>query len=167
LRSAPESESTEKREQGFLDAIARHPKIEVLSGDRRGGPTESDAVTASESLLAKFKDRVDGAFCSSESATHGFLTALSRDELDGRIAVVGFGSSAKIEAALATGALRATVIQDPERMGYLAVVAMHTLLSGGKPEPRIDSGQRLIHFPDLPHVDTRFPLGYSGRPEKR
>jgi len=52
------------------------------------------------------------------------------------------------------GAIEALVVQDPVRMGYLAVTAMHTLLSGGKPEKRIDTGERLLrragHEPPAP-----------------
>jgi ribose transport system substrate-binding protein len=115
---------------------------------------------------------VNAVFCSNESATSGFLTALSRDsrKLAGKVIVVGFDSSKKIEEALTTGALRATVIQDPVRMGYLAVVAMHTLLTGGKPAARIDTGERLIHSPDLPLVDTNDQnrmTGYSEGVKKR
>ncbi|HUR28106.1 MAG TPA: substrate-binding domain-containing protein [Planctomycetota bacterium] len=166
------SESTEQREQGFLDAIAKHPKLEVLSSDKHGGPTEADAIATSETLLANYGDKVNGVFCSNESVTSGFLTALTRDSrgLAGKVVVVGFDSSTKIEEYLATGTLRATVVQDPVRMGYLAVVAMHKVLNGGKPDARIDTGERLIHFPDLPLVDKRDAnrsLGYTDRVKKR
>ncbi|HTF89381.1 MAG TPA: substrate-binding domain-containing protein [Planctomycetota bacterium] len=172
LRYVLGSESTEQREKGFLDAIAKHPKIEVLSSDKHGGPTEADAVAVSETLLSNFGEKVNGVFCSNESATSGFLTALARDSrgLGGKVIVVGFDSSKKIEDALATGALRATVIQDPTRMGYLAVVAMHTRLTGGTPKARIDTGERLIHFPDLPlvdKVDELRTLGYTDRKTDR
>jgi ribose transport system substrate-binding protein len=151
LRYVLGSESTEQREKGFLDAIAAHPGLEVLSSDKHGGPTEADAVAVSETLLSNFGDRLDGAFCSNESATSGFLTALARDSrrLAGKVVVIGFDSSTRIEEALVSGHLRATVVQDPVRMGYLAVVAMHTLLAGGTPERRIDTGERLLRLEDL------------------
>ena len=151
LRYVLGSESTEQRERGFLDAIAKHPKLEVISSDKHGGPTEADAVAVSETLLSNFGEKINGAFCSNESATSGFLTALSRDSrgLAGKVVVIGFDSSTKINQALVGGTLRATVVQDPVRMGYLAVVAMHTLLTGGTPEKRVDTGERLLRVGDL------------------
>ena len=151
LRYVLGSESTEQRERGFLDAIASHPGLTVISSDRHAGPTEADAVAVSETLLANYGTDLNGVFCSNESATSGFLTALTRDSrgLGGKVIVVGFDSSAKINQALVAGSLRATVIQDPVRMGYLAVVTMHTLLTGGAPERRIDTGQKLLKISDL------------------
>ncbi len=151
LRYVLGSESTEQREKGFLAAIAKHPKLIVVSSDKHAGPTEADAVAASETLLSNFGAELDGAFCSNESATSGFLTALSRDsrKLAGKVTVIGFDGSARINEALVDGSLRATVVQDPVRMGYLAVMAMHTLLSGGTPERRIDTGERLFRSADL------------------
>jgi len=151
LRYVLGSESTEQRERGFLEAIARHPGLEIVSSDRHAGPTEADAVAESENLLASYGADLNGAFCSNESATSGFLTALARDSrgLAGKVVVIGFDSSAKIHEALVIGTLHATVIQDPVRMGYLAVVAMHTVLSGGTPEKRIDTGERLQRRDDL------------------
>ena len=152
LRYVLGSESTEQREKGFLDALAKHPGIEVVSSDKHAGPTEADAVAAAETLLSNFGDKLDGAFCSNESATSGFLTALGRDSraLAGKVVVVGFDSSTKIEEALVAGTLRATVVQDPVRMGYLAVKTMHQRLTGGTPERRIDTGERLFTLADMP-----------------
>lgn len=174
LRYVLGSESTEQREKGFLEAIARHPKIEVISSDKHAGPTEADAVAASETLLSNFGESLNGAFCSNESATSGFLTALSRDsrKLAGKVFVIGFDSSAKIDAALALGSLHATVVQDPVRMGYLAVTAMHTLLTGGTPERRIDTGERMVRAAGLPPIEHEprqdrqeklKQLGYDGK----
>lgn len=151
LRYVLGSESTEQRERGFLEAIGKHPGIEVLSSDRHAGPTEADAVAVAETLLSNFGAQLTGAFCSNESATSGFLTALTRDsrKLAGNVTVIGFDSSAKIEEALVAGSLRTTVVQDPVRMGYLAVIAMHTRLTGNAPEKRIDTGQSLLRLEDL------------------
>ena len=38
------SKSTEDREQGFLDALAKAKDIELLSSDKHGGPGEADSV---------------------------------------------------------------------------------------------------------------------------
>jgi ribose transport system substrate-binding protein len=151
LRYVLGSESTEQRERGFLAAVAAHPGLQVISSDRHAGPTEADAVAESETLLANYGADLAGVFCSNESATSGFLTALTRDSrrLAGKVVVVGFDSSAKIHEALVLGTLRATVIQDPVRMGYLAVTTMHSALRKETPQKRIDTGQRLQKLADL------------------
>lgn len=151
LRYVLGSESTEQRERGFLDAIARHPGMRVVSGDKHAGPTEADAVAVSETLLADFGAGLDGVFCSNESATSGFLTALARDSrgLAGKLRVVGFDSSERIHEALAMETLHATVVQDPVRMGYLAVTTMHDVLHGKTPDRRIDTGEKLLRRSDL------------------
>lgn len=151
LRYVLGSESTAERERGFLDAVARHPGLTVVSGDRHAGATEGEAVATAETLLSNFGDVLDGAFCSNESATSGFLTALARDSrgLAGKVTVVGFDSSSRIEEALVAGTLHATVVQDPVRMGYLTVRAMHEKLRGGTPDKRIDTGEKLLRAGDL------------------
>jgi ribose transport system substrate-binding protein len=85
-------------------------------------------------------------FCSNESTTSGFLTALKRNTLarSRGIVVVGFDLSTRIVQALESGALHATVAQDPEDMGYRAVRAMRDRLDGHTVPPRIETSQTLV-----------------------
>lgn len=70
------SESTEQREKGFTDTIAKYPKIIYLAKDQYAGATSDTAQKTSQSLIARFRDQVDGVFCSNESATAGMLRVL-------------------------------------------------------------------------------------------
>jgi ribose transport system substrate-binding protein len=76
MRYAPNSEATDRREQGFLDEIARHPGIEVVSKDQYAGATAESAQRVAQQLVLRFKGQVEGIFCPNESSTAGMLRAL-------------------------------------------------------------------------------------------
>jgi ribose transport system substrate-binding protein len=148
LRYAEGSASTAEREKGFLDAIGAYKGIEVVSANQYGGVTTESAFKASENLLAAHKNpqglTVQGIFCPNESTAFGMLRALEDDGFAGKVAFVGFDSSPKLVDAMAKGHLDATVVQDPIKMGYLAVKAMFEHLQGKPVEKRIDTGATLI-----------------------
>jgi len=145
LRYMEGSASTAEREQGFLDAIARSKEIEVVSSNQWAGATADTAQKASENLLASLKTadgglKVDGLFCPNESSAFGMLRALQSAKLAGKVKFVGFDTSEKLCAALKSGELHGTVLQNPVKMGYLTVKSMVEHLRGGKVERRIDTG---------------------------
>lgn len=77
LRYAVGSASTEEREQGFTDTMAKEfPGITYLSDDQYAGPTSDQAQTRSQSLVTRYRGQVDGIFCPNESSTLGMLHAL-------------------------------------------------------------------------------------------
>src|SRR6185503_1595274 len=77
LRYAEGSASTSEREAGFLDQIkAKFPEIELISTDQYAGATRETAKRASENLLNRFGDEVQGIFTPNESSTAGMLSAL-------------------------------------------------------------------------------------------
>lgn len=147
LRYMIGSESTEQREQGFLEAIAKYPEIELLlpEEEQYGGPDERSATQKSENLLVTLGDRIDGIFTPNESNVSGMLNALGRDQrgLAGKIPFVGFDSSPNIVKALGAGTLHAVVLQDPVEMGYQAVKTMAAHLRGGTVDKRIPTGETL------------------------
>jgi len=148
LRYAEGSASTAERERGFLDAIATHGQIEVVSSNQYGGVTTESAFKASENLLTSHKGAdgltVQGIFCPNESTAFGMLRALEDDGFAGKVRFVGFDSSPKLVDAIAKGHMDATVVQDPIKMGYLAVKTMVEHLAGKPVEKQIDTGATLI-----------------------
>jgi ribose transport system substrate-binding protein len=76
LRYMVGSASTEEREKGFTDTIARYPKITYVSNDQYAGATSDKAQGVSQSLVTRFRGRFDGVFCPNESSTSGMLRAL-------------------------------------------------------------------------------------------
>src|SRR6185503_3066699 len=69
LRYAEGSASTTEREEGFLTEIkAKFPGIELVSTDQYAGATRDTAKRASENLLNRFGDDVQGIFTPNESS---------------------------------------------------------------------------------------------------
>jgi ribose transport system substrate-binding protein len=77
LRYAVGSESTEQREKGFTDTLAKEfPNITMLSDGEYAGPTTDSAQQKAQSLVTRYRGEVDGIFCPNESSTFGMLRAL-------------------------------------------------------------------------------------------
>jgi ribose transport system substrate-binding protein len=145
LRYMEGSESTVQREQGFLDAIAKSKDIEVISSNQYAGATADTALKASENLLASLKTadgglKIEGLFCPNESSAIGMLRALQTAKLAGKVKFVGFDTSERLVAALKSGELQGTVLQNPIKMGYLAVKTIVGHLRGGAQDKRVDTG---------------------------
>jgi ribose transport system substrate-binding protein len=138
------SASTEQRVAGFLDELRKTPGLEVVSASQRSGATAEVAYQNAENLLALFKTggtlKVDGIFCPNEFTTFAMLRALQDGGLAGKVKFVGFDSSEMLVAALRKGELHGLVLQDPIRMGYLAVKTLVAHLRGEPVPPRIDTG---------------------------
>jgi ribose transport system substrate-binding protein len=83
-------------------------------------------------------------FCPNESTTFGMLLALQKAGLAGKVKLVGFDSSEKLQRGLEDGHLSALVLQDPFNIGYVAVKTMVGHLRGEKVETRIDTGATLV-----------------------
>ncbi len=144
LRHFEGSASTAKREEGFLEAIGKFEGIEMISSNQYAGTTTEGAYKASENLLNNFAD-VDGIFCPNESVAFGMLRALQDSGRTKTLKFVGFDASDKLVAALRSGEIDALVLQDPVRMGDLAVRACVDKIQGKTVEPRIDTGVVVVH----------------------
>jgi ribose transport system substrate-binding protein len=137
------SRSTEEREQGFLDALAKFPDIKFLERDKYAGPNESDAIALAENLLSVHGQQVNGIFCANQSTTSGMLTVLRRANLAGKVKFIGFDAGENIAQGIQKGEVHGTILQDPVRMGYDAVRAMHDHLLGKKVDERIETQEAL------------------------
>lgn len=147
LRYQEGSASTQKREQGFVEAIGEHSGLELVSDNRYGGATTESAFQAAENLLLAHQAAdggVDGVFCPNESTTFGMLLALQKTGLAGKIHFVGFDASDKLVQGLKQGHLDGLVVQNPFEMGYLGVKTMVEHLRGEKVEPVVHTDSHLI-----------------------
>ena len=154
LRYQEGSASTHHREQGFLAALAKFPEIKVVSDNQYGGATTESAYAASENLLLAHgaaAKKVQGVFCPNESTTFGMMLAIEKAGLAGKLTFIGFDASEKLVQAVRSGTISALVLQNPFKMGYLAVKTMSEHLRGQKVTPRIDTGAALV---DKANLDT-------------
>src|SRR4051794_38071494 len=81
LRYAEGSDSTTKREEGFLAAMRGQPGIEIVSANQYAGTDVESAYKKGEAILSQHKNpdgslAIDGIFCANESSTFGMLRML-------------------------------------------------------------------------------------------
>ena len=156
LRYAEGSASTTDREEGFLSEIkAKFPNIELVSTDQYAGATRDTAKRASENLLAKFGDEVQGIFTPNESSTAGMLSALQDIGKAGKIMFVGFDSSQIFIDAMRNNQLHGFVVQNPFNMGYLGVRSIVDSLQGRPVEQRVDTGVTVVTKDNLDSADIQ------------
>ena len=144
LRYAEGSASTTEREEGFLKTIKKFPEIQLVSTDQYAGATRDTAKRASENLLNRFGDEVQGIFTPNESSTAGMLLALQDIGKAGKVSFVGFDSSQTFIDAINKNELHGIVVQNPFNMGYLGVKTMVDSLQGKPVNKKIDTGVMLV-----------------------
>lgn len=148
--------STEQREKGFLDKInSDFPKIEIVSSNQFAGATRDTAKTATENLMNRYGNEVQGLFTPNESSTAGALLALEDTGKAGKIRFIGFDTSEIFTQAMQQKKLDGIVVQNPFRMGELGVKTMVDHLLGKPIESRIDTGVTLITASTLDQPDSQ------------
>ena len=145
LRYAEGHDSTTKREEGFLAAMKANPAIEVVSSNQYVGTDVEEAYKRTESILSTYKKpdgslTIDGIFCANESSSFAAMRVLKDNGWAGKLHFVGFDSSDNLVKGLQEGTLDGLVLQDPVKMGYLAIKTLVAHIKGDKVEPRIDTG---------------------------
>jgi len=141
LRYQVGSASTDNRERGFLDEMAKHPGLKMVSSDQYAGATAADAMTVAQSLLVAFPEgKVDGIFCPNESSAFAMLQALSNAGRLGKVKYVAFDVSPQLLGALRKGGIEGLVVQNPERMGCEGVKMVVAHIRGETVPKRIDTG---------------------------
>jgi ribose transport system substrate-binding protein len=169
LRYQVGSESTDQREKGFEDYVSKviaeqkaagQPTITWLSKDKYAGATEETALKEMNPLLNNLRDRgIDGIFAPNESSAGGTLAALRSLQLNKKVKLVGFDSSAPLLDALRDGDIDGLILQDPYRMGYLGVWTLVQHLEGYNVAPdgnKVQStGENVITKENLDASSTR------------
>lgn len=136
------SASTEAREKGFLDAIHKHPDLQLISDNQEAGATVDSAKAAGLNMVDKLKE-CDGLFCPNESSTVGVLSAMQSTGISGK-KFVGFDASPQMIDSLKSNQLDALVVQNPYQMGYLGVKTLVDVIKKQPVPDRIDTGVHLV-----------------------
>jgi ribose transport system substrate-binding protein len=163
FRYAVGSESTEQRENGFLDVIreeaarqtaAGEKPVELASDNKYAGATKDSAMREASPLLNQFRDAagnptIDGIFCCNESSAEGMLDSLKSLRMDRQVKLVGFDAGEPLMQAVAEGTIDALILQDPYRMGYLGTWTLVQHLRGNEvvtqPDPHyLSTGEFVI-----------------------
>ncbi len=145
LRYAVGSASTEEREKGFVEAVSKFPGLKLISSDQYAGATRETAYQASQNLLNRLGNEVNGIFCVNEPSTIGMTKAL-RDigKAGGKVKMVGFDAGSQSVLDMQNGDVQGLAVQNPVLMGYLSVISMVKHLQGEKVENRLDTGVVLV-----------------------
>ncbi|HPD47649.1 MAG TPA: substrate-binding domain-containing protein [Anaerohalosphaeraceae bacterium] len=142
LKYAPGSASTEERERGFFDTIAKEfPDIKIIDS-KHGMDTVETSLQAAEDLLTRHTE-VDGFYACNETTAVGTLQALTSAGRTG-IKFVGFDAGETLMGGLKQGIIDSLVVQDPFKMGYEGVKAVVDALNGRTVPKRIDTGVELV-----------------------
>ncbi|TWT46288.1 D-allose-binding periplasmic protein precursor [Phycisphaerae bacterium RAS1] len=143
LRYQEGSASTDERERGFVDGLAKTPEMQLIDPKRYSGATRATAQEASENLLTAYTD-MQGIYTPNESSTFGMLLALRSRGLAGKVRFVGFDASPGLIDALKAGEIDGLVVQNPAKMGYLGVKSAVDHLRGKPVDPKIDTGVAMV-----------------------
>lgn len=162
FRYAVGSESTEQREQGFLDYLQEAKKqgktVRLVSDNAYAGATVDTAAAEAAPLLSRLGKDIDGIFAVNESATAGMLNAMRSLQLNKKVRLMGFDSSEPLLQAVREGDVDGLIVQDPYRMGYLGVWTLihhlegHDVRGDGKD---LGTGEYLLTKGNLDDAETR------------
>ncbi|HBF22294.1 MAG TPA: sugar ABC transporter substrate-binding protein [Planctomycetes bacterium] len=158
LRYQVGSASTTRREEGFLEAVQAGGGIEISVSNRWAGPTVGDAKNESLNLMGRLRE-ADGVFCCCEPVAAGMLLALRQEGLAGKIKFVGFDSSPLLLDGLKKGEIDALVIQNPKKMGALAVTTMIDYIKGSDSSQStntfVDTGTAVVTLQNLHNPEIK------------
>jgi len=143
LGTLPGTVSTTERENGFQETVAKKfPKIKI-AGLQYGMSDRAKSMAVAEDMMTA-NPNLDAIFCSNESGTIGAVQAAKSKGVAGKLKIVGFDSSPTLVEDVAAGNIDSLVVQNPFRMGYLAVESIINHLHGKVPEKRVDTGATLV-----------------------
>jgi ribose transport system substrate-binding protein len=157
----PGGTSTELRERGFEDTVAREFPRLTIAAQRFGMGDRAKSMAVAENILTAHPD-LAGIFASSEASSIGSIRAIRARNLSGRIKLITFDVSEIHVAALGDGTSSAMLVQDAFRIGYEAVKSLADKLSGRVPVRRLDIPARVVLKADLSKPEVQ-PLLHPQR----
>jgi len=131
------------RENGFKKQIdSKYPDIKIVatqysSGDKAIAMNQAlDIMTANPDLA--------GFYACNEGSTVGVAQAIKQKNAVDKIKLVGFDKSEDTINAIKEGMIHATMVQNPYKMGQLAVQFAHDALNDKQVEKLVDTGVNVI-----------------------
>ncbi len=132
----PEAQSVQARVQGFKEVIATYPEIEIVA-DVPGYAVRDRAMAATEDVLQGYPE-LDGIFGINDDSALGALAAVEAAGKQNRILIVGYDAVPEARQAILKGtALKADVVQHPEKIGRQTIDTVAKHLKGDQVEPWI------------------------------
>jgi len=104
-------------------------KVEIVDIRYTTGGSSEDALRQAEELMTRFPD-IKGLVAVASTTVPGVAQAVENAGRVGEIAVIGYGSPNTVRPYIKSGAMSASILWDPEALGYLNVWAGIQLLEG-------------------------------------
>ncbi len=145
-----------EREEGVRQALKNHNVIGAWYCDVE----KEKAYNITMNLLQK--PDLGGIVALNEEVTLGVAEAVKEKNMQDEVLIVGFDNASGEMAFLEQGVLKATVVQRPYNMGYLAVKTAVQYLSGKKVSEFYDTGSILITKENMfkrEYQELLFPFG--------
>lgn len=131
------------REQGAREALGKHPGIEIVGLINTSNEPQQIYAAIENAMLAN--PDVTGIIsldCCSFPAIGQYL---ERNDLGGKIPVVGSDLLPQTKELIEAGMLTATISQNPERQGHDSVLVLDQIYKTGTlPPPHTDTGVEII-----------------------
>lgn len=139
LEGVPGASATNERGEGFRNVADE--KLNVLES-QSANFNRSEGLTVMENIIQSYSD-IGAVFAQNDEMALGALEALESAGMNDVI-VVGFDGNDDALAEIEAGRLDATVAQQPDEMGRIAVDAVYDYFSGVEVESEIAAPLELI-----------------------
>jgi ribose transport system substrate-binding protein len=106
------------------------------------------AMTTTEELITAYDDLI-GIFGIDYNIGEGIALAIEQADLQDEIMVVAFDDSEAEIEALKKGVIKALIVQDPYKMGYLGCGLAVKALNGEEVEEAVDTGVKVVLKEDV------------------
>ncbi|MFT8412490.1 MAG: D-ribose ABC transporter substrate-binding protein [Schleiferilactobacillus perolens] len=138
LQGIPGASATRERQKGFDNAVKG--KLDLVT-KQTAGFDRAKGLTTTENILQAHPDIV-GIFSQNDEMALGAIQAVKASGK--KITIVGFDGEAGAIKAIKAGTMSATVAQQPEKMGRLALQAAFDHFDGKKVKTNIESPLQLV-----------------------
>lgn len=134
----PGISTTDQREEGFKQEMAKHPGITVLETQFN----DNDANKAASQLQAVFARNSDlvGVFGANLFSALGAANGVKQAGQTGKVKVVAFDAPTSIVDNINTGLVDVAIAQHPAEIGYYGVVSAYAHLTGNSIPVSIGTG---------------------------
>lgn len=116
------------RANGFIDALAEYPDIEIVE-QQEIQPGTDTALPVAENILQAYPDLV-GFFALNDPSALGIVAAAETAGMLEQLTIVGVDGSAEGKASIVDGKMFASAAQFPVEIGRLSVEAAYQVLNG-------------------------------------
>lgn len=136
--------SSDQREKGFRDAIAKFPGIELGNRVLYSNSDVSQGLQKTTAMITANPD-IKGIFAANQGGAEGSIQAIRQLNLIGKVKLICFDASDVEVKALRDGVAEALIVQSPTRMGYEGVKTALKAIKKEKIEPKnIDTGVSIV-----------------------